>query len=134
MDKKKALKNLYKQTLRTMGVYEVRNLTNEKVLIGSTMNLDGSINRHKFELKSNSHKNKKLQNDWNDIGEKNFSFEVIEELLPRENPDYNYQEDLECLEDLWLEKLMPYNEKGYNERKKTRGERLQMIAANKRVF
>jgi hypothetical protein len=36
------------------------------------------------------------------------------------------------LEDLWLEKLEPYGEKGYNERKLSREERLRMIAANKK--
>jgi hypothetical protein len=38
---------------------------------------------------------------------------------------------LEVLEDLWLEKLEPYGERGYNERKKTSEERLRMIAANR---
>jgi hypothetical protein len=54
-------------------------------------------------------------------------------LFPRENPDYDYKSDLEVLEDLWLEKLEPYGDKGYNERKKTREERLRMIAANRKT-
>ena len=132
MNRKTELKNEYKQTIRAMGVYEIRNLANEKVLIGSSMNLDGSINRHRFELKNKSHKNKDLQEDWNSLGSENFAFEILEELFPRENPDYDYQQDLECLEDLWLEKSLPYDEKGYNERKKTREERLRMIAANRK--
>ena len=133
MDKKKALKTEYKQSFRKMGVYQIRNLTNEKTLVGSSLNLDGILNRHKFQLKMGGHKNIGLQKDWNELGSENFAFEILEELFPRENPDYNYQGDLECLEDLWLEMLKPYEEKGYNERKKTRGERLQMIAAKKRV-
>jgi hypothetical protein len=40
---------------------------------------------------------------------------------------------LEVLEDLWLEKLLPYSEKGYNEPKKTTEERLQMIRANRKA-
>ena len=35
--------------------------------------------------------------------------------------------------DLWLEKLEPYDLKGYNVRKKTREERLRMIAANRKI-
>ena len=103
----------------------------EKVFIGSTLNLDGIFNRHEFQLKMGVHRNKILQADWNEFGAENFAVEVLEEVFPRENPEYNYKADLEVLEDLWLEKLEPYGEKGYNERKKTREERLRMIAANK---
>ncbi len=115
-----------------MGIYQIRNLTNEKVFIGSSMNLPGILNRQKFELKMGGHKVKVLQQHWNELGADQFAFEILEELFPRENPDYDYCEDLKCLEDLWLEKIEPYGEKGYNERKKTSEERLRMIA-NKRI-
>lgn len=128
---KKELKNQYKETLQPMGVFQIRNLTNEKVFVGSSKNLDGIFNRHEFQLKMGGHPNKDLQKDWNEFGSENFAFEVLEELFPRENPDFDYNEDLDCLENLWLEQLEPYGEKGYNERKKTREERLRMIAANK---
>jgi len=65
------------------------------------------------------------------LGEEKFAFEVLEELPERDNPNYDYSSDLETLEDLWLEKLEPYGESGYNERKKTREERLRMIAAKR---
>lgn len=116
-----------------MGVFQVRNLTNEKVFVGSTMNLPGIFNRYEFALKSGGHPNKSLQKDWNELGADNFVFEVLEEMVPRENPGYDYKEDLEVLEDLWLEKLEPYGDKGYNEPKKTREERLRMIAANRKL-
>lgn len=128
---KKGLKRDYKQTNRPMGVYQIRNLGNEKVLVGSTLNLSGIFNRHRFQLKMNAHPNKSLQTDWNKLGSENFAFEILEELFPRENPDYDYHADLTCLEDLWLEKLEPYGDKGYNEKKKTRFERLRMISANR---
>ena len=38
-----------------------------------------------------------------------------------EDPLYDYKEDLKTLEELWLEKLQPYDEKGYNQRKKDNG-------------
>ena len=130
--KKKELRNTYKQTIQKMGVYQIRNLTSERVFVDSTLNLDGTLNRHKFELNAGSHRNRELQADWNSTSKDNFSFEVLEELPPRDDIDYNYREDLECLEDLWLEKLEPFGERGYNEIKKTTEERLQMIAANRR--
>ncbi len=128
---KKSLGRDYKHSHRPMGVYQIRNLSNEKVLVGSTLNLPGIFNRHQFQLKMNAHPNKSLQTDWNKLGSENFAFEMLEELFPRENPAYDYQADLTCLEDLWLEKLEPYGSKGYNEKKKTRFERLRMISANR---
>jgi group I intron endonuclease len=128
---KKELKAKYKQTPPPMGVFQIRNLANEKVFVGSSLNLVGIFNRHEFQLKMGGHPNKSLQKDWNEFGGENFAFEVLEEVFPRENPGYDYKSDLEVLEDLWLEKLEPYGEKGYNERKKTSEERLRMIAANR---
>ncbi len=128
---KKDLKREYKQTLQPMGVFQIRNLVCEKVFVGSTLNLDGIFNRSKFQLKAGVHPSKMLQADWNEFGAENFAFEISEEVFPRENPDYDYKSDVECLEDLWLEKLEPYGDKGYNEPKKTREERLRMMAENK---
>jgi hypothetical protein len=130
---KKDLKREYKQTLRPMGVFQIRNTVNEKVFIGSTLNLDGIFNRHEFQLKAGVHQNKSLQSDWNEFSADKFEFEILEEVFPRENPDYNYESDLEVLENLWLEKYQPFGERGYNERKKTREERLRMIAANRKL-
>ena len=126
---KKDLKREYKETSRPMDVFQIRNLTNDKVFIGSSANLDGIFNRHRFALNAGSHQNKPLQADWNALGTENFSFEVMEELEPRENLDN--KRELEFLEDLWLEKEQPYGEHGYNERKMTREERLRMIAAKR---
>lgn len=130
MDRKKELKNNYKQTLRTMGVYQIRNLVNEKVFVGSSMNLNGIINRHRFQLKMGSDPNQSLQKAWHE-SPGDFSFEILEEIKPREGLDY--EKELEFLEDLWLEKLQPFGNKGYNEKKKTREERLRMIESNRRV-
>ncbi|CAN5747083.1 MAG: GIY-YIG nuclease family protein [Acidobacteria bacterium] len=126
---KKDLKRQYKKALRPMGVYQIRNLVNEKVFIGSAFNLDGVFSKNKFQLDAGIHLSKSLQTDWDEFSTGNFVFEILEEFSPRENLDL--QSELTFLEDLWLEKSEPYGDKGYNERKKTREERLQMIAANK---
>lgn len=115
-----------------MGIFQIRNLTNDKVFVGSSENLNGIFNRHEFQLKSNLHANKDLQKDWNETGRENFVFEILEELELRENLDN--KKELEFLEDLWLEKLESYCEKGYNARKKSLEERLQMINAKKKDF
>lgn len=114
-----------------MGVFQIRNTTNQKVFIDSSTNVPGKINRHTFALNAGSHACKDLQNDWNEIGADKFEFEVLEPIEPRDDPTYNYKADLEFLEDLWLDKLNPYGDSGYNQRKKTREERLSMIARNR---
>jgi len=130
MDKKEA-KLAYKASRRPMGVFLIRNLVNDKIFVGATMNLDAMFNRIRFQLYAGSHPVKDLESDWKQLGASKFSFEVLEQINPREDPNYNYAADLETLEDLWLEKLEPYGEKGYNEPKKTREERLRMIALKK---
>ena len=132
MDKKAALLE-YKLTHRPMGVFQIRNTSDGKVFIDSSTNIPGKINRHRFALNMGSHANKALQADWNKLGETAFEFETIEPVEPRDDANYDYKADLITLEDLWLEKLEPYNERGYNERKTTRAERLQMITANRKL-
>jgi len=116
-----------------MGVFQIRNKINKKLFIDSSINVPGRINRHKFALGANSHASKSLQADWNELGSDAFEFEVLEPLEPRDDPNYNYKADLEILEDLWLEKLKPFGDRGYNEPKMTRDERLRMIAANRKL-
>jgi hypothetical protein len=132
MNKKEAKQN-YKLNPPAMGVFQIRNLADGKVCVGSSMNLKGIFNRYEFALNAGGHPNKSLQKDWNESGAENFAFEILEELPPRENPGYDYKPDLEVLEDLWLEKLEPYDDKGYNERKKTFEQRLQMIRDNRKL-
>lgn len=132
MDRKAALLE-YKLSHRPMGVFQIRNTKNEKVFVDSSTNIPGKINRYKFALKAGSHKSRSLQAEWNEFGEEVFEFETLEPLEPRDDQNYDYAADLIVLEDLWLEKLEPYGGRGYNERKKTQEERLQMIRANRKL-
>jgi hypothetical protein len=129
---KKAVKLAYKASRRPMGIFQIRNEASGKIFVGSSMDLTAMFNRVRFQLFAGAHPNKELESDWRQLGADKFAFEVLEEIVPQDDSNYDYTADLETLEDLWLEKLEPYGEKGYNERKKTREERLQMIAANRK--
>lgn len=129
--KKKELKREYQQSPRPMGVYQIRNLVKDKVLLGSSLNLPGIFNRYKFQLQMGSHRNKILQTEWNEFGSKNFAFEILDELTATSEPGRDYREELIFLEDLWLDKLQPYDERGYNKRKQSREEKLRQIAQNR---
>ena len=111
---KKELKKQYKQASRPMGVYQIKNKKNGKIYIGCTKNLMGKINSHKFQLKNGLHINKEMQKDFDEIGEEGFSFDILDELKPKEDLNYDYTEELKTLEEMWIEKLQPFNEKGYN--------------------
>jgi group I intron endonuclease len=118
IDKRK-VKEQYKQTVLPMGVYQIKNLANGKVFIGSGKNLPGKFNSHRFQLKQGSHMNRALQEDYKHFGEEKFSFDVLDYLEPKEDPKYDYAADLALLEDMWVEKLQPFGERGYNKRKRT---------------
>src|SRR5215208_8467989 len=77
---RKELNKEYVERVKPAGVYQVKNLANGKVLLGSSLNLEGPLNRHKFMLKIGSHTNKALQKDWDDLGADQFIFEILEEV------------------------------------------------------
>ena len=127
MDKKQ-LKKDYQQTPRPIGIFLIRNNLNDKVLLVAGPELPGLINRHRFQLTNGSHANKELQADWDELGSNNFSFEIVDELSPRAGAEVDYRAEVGFLEDLWLEKLQPFGERGYNKPKLTREQRLRNIA------
>lgn len=131
MTDKKQLKRDYQQTPRPMGVFLIRNNLNDKVFLGSSLNLPGIINRHKFALERGLHANKALQADWNELGSISFAFEIVDELTPRADPEIDYRTELTFLEDMWLDRLQPFGERGYNEPKISREERLHRIGARR---
>ena len=105
----------YKERVKPSGVFQVKNTANDKVLLGSSLNLEGSLNKHRFMLKIGSHLNKALQIDWDEFGPDKFVFEILEEVkMQPDNPNFNLKDELTLLEEIWLEKLQPFGERGYN--------------------
>jgi len=111
---RKELQQEYKEHVKPAGVFQVKNTANGKVLLGSSLNLEGPLNSHRFMLKIGSHRNKELQKDWDEYGPDNFVFEILEEVKVRDDPNFNLKDELTLLEQIWLEKLEPFGERGYN--------------------
>ena len=111
---RKALIREYKQTPRTMGVGIVRNTTSGKALVVAGRDLPALLNRERAQLRLNAHPNRALQADWNSLGPDAFEFLVLDTLSPRDVPDYDPTDDLRALEELWLEKLRPFEPGGYH--------------------
>jgi len=59
------------------GLYEIRNLINDKIYVGSAIDIPQRFRSHKSSLRRHKHYNPILQNSWNKYGEKNFSFKKI---------------------------------------------------------
>jgi hypothetical protein len=115
MDRKSLIRD-YKESRRSMGVFRVRNNVTGKSLVGTSTNLPGMLNRQRWQLEMAAHPNQELQKDWNDLGPDAFAFEVLDTLTVPERPDYDPTDDLRTLEDLWLDKLTPFEGPGYNAR------------------
>jgi len=117
MNRKQELKQMYKEVKTEAGVYQIKNTKNEKIFVTSSRNLK-TMNGKKFMLQHGSHTNRALQKEWNEFGPEAFEFEVLEVLEKKDVPFFDEADELEKLEDKWLEKLAPYGERGYNQEKK----------------
>jgi group I intron endonuclease len=114
------IKREYRERKIPAGIFQVRNVANGKVLLGSSLNLEGPLNGHKFMLKMGRHRNSALQDDWNKYGEDRFLFEILEVVKVKDDPNFNLEDEMTLLEQIWLEKLQPFGEKGYNTDKRIR--------------
>ena len=112
MDRKE-LRRRYKETPRPAGVFAVRNATDGKVLVGSSVNLPGMLNRLRFQLENHACPVPEMQADFDRLGESAFVFEVLDTLEPAEDPVYDPADDLAELVDMWLDKLALPAEKLY---------------------
>lgn len=66
------------------GIYQIRNIVNNKKYIGSAVNFMKRWRGHKNDLNKNIHSNPILQAAWNKYGESAFVFE-IKEIVPKKN-------------------------------------------------
>ena len=106
MDRKKELKEKYKQTKTEMGIFIIRFKDSDKYYLETTQNLNGKINRIKFQLQSKTHPNSQLQKEWNLHGGENFIIEVLEKLkYDKDETKTDYTEELSIMKMLWEEKL-----------------------------
>lgn len=114
MKSRQDLKREYKERKKPAGIFQVKNTANGKVLLGSSLNLEGPLNSHRFMLTNGSHRNPVLQKEWNEYGPDKFVFEILEVVKVKDDPHFDVKVELTLLEQIWLEKLQPFGEKGYN--------------------
>lgn len=84
------------------GIYIIRNTINNKIYIGSSIDIQKRWNTHKRDLMKNIHHSIILQRAYNKYGENNFSYEIIENISNRDI--------LISREQIWLDFFKPeYN-------------------------
>ena len=92
--------------MTTSGIYAIKNIINNKMYIGQSINIERRWKIHKCKLNHLKHPNKHLQNEWNKYGKENFVFEIIEKYdskLLKEKEEY------------WIKYYNTNNlQKGYN--------------------
>jgi group I intron endonuclease len=72
------------------GIYRITNVSNNKIYVGSSIDIATRIQTHKADLSKKRHANEKLQRAWDKYGPDSFEFSVIEivknkfDLLDRE--------------------------------------------------
>ena len=120
MKSRQDIKRAYKERQKPAGIFQVKNLANGRVFLGSSLNLEGPLNSAKFMLTIGMHRNELLQKEWNQYGPDKFVFEILEVVKATDDPNFNLIDELTLLEQIWFEKLQPVGERGYNADSKIR--------------
>lgn len=62
---------------KKIGIYQIKNIINNKLYIGQSVDIEQRWRSHKWELENNCHSNKHLQLSWNKYGKENFEFDIL---------------------------------------------------------
>lgn len=87
------------------GVYQLINKRNNRIYIGSAVDMYTRAHKHIHDLKNNKHKNQYLQNDWNKNYESDFYIGILE---------YAKADKLCCVEQKYIDVLFDKQNFCYN--------------------
>ena len=106
MDKRKRLKEQYKEMRPDMGIIAVKCPATGKAYFRAAVNTKAAINSMVFQLKHGSSFNRDLQKEWNELGEGAFEVGVIEALEYEKDDDgtTDYKAYLQMMLEEWLNK------------------------------
>ncbi len=100
MDKnaRKELISEWKERHPEMGVVSVRCIVTGEEFYSTSKDTATWFNRHRFELNSKCHRNRRLQELWNKYGESGFAFTTVSELKYEKLDDVKGDDLRELLE------------------------------------
>jgi len=103
---RKSLKEEYKQRKVVGGIYRVTNTHSGKCLLGYTPDAQAKQNAFNFAVASNLFFDQRLRQDWEELGAKAFTFEILETLAKKtDQTQAQFIADLQALEQMWSDKL-----------------------------
>lgn len=81
---------------------------NDKIYVGSAVDIEYRWSKHIYSLNKNVHHNSHLQNAWNKYGEDKFVFEILESTEPKKNMILEREQH-------WIDEKMSFDRQvGYN--------------------
>lgn len=110
--RRKELLEQYKQIKTYMGIIQVKNNVNGRIFIDTCSNLKNRWFAIKGQLDMGRHPNSQLQKDWDELGSGAFTYEILEKKKTDEIGDVRWE--LKKMKNKLLEKLQPYEDRGYN--------------------
>lgn len=97
---------IMKHLPKASGVYQIRCISNNKIYIGSSIDIRDRCGQHRNSLRRGDHPNTHLQAAWNRYGEDSFEFTVME---------ITDQESRLGAEQIWLDRTLSFKrEIGFN--------------------
>jgi hypothetical protein len=120
MKTRKELKEEYKQMKFKMGVFQIKNKVNGKLFLGSSTDLSAIWHAQKLQLELGIHQNSDLQQEWTEYGAENFIYEIREELIRTDDKPLDYAKEVRTLEEMIIEEIQPFGEKGYHKKSKNK--------------
>lgn len=104
-EKKKALKEAYKNKTVVGGVYCIECKKTGKRWIKSTRDIESMTNRFNFATVTKSCPEPEMRKDWEEYGTSEFSFGVLEKIEKKEDrTDKEFADYVDTLLEMWLEK------------------------------
>jgi len=116
MINKKEIRKEYKNQKHPAGLYAVKNMPDNKMFIGTSLNLPAKIRGITFELEMGSHTYDNLVNDYKQLGKENFEIFILDQIEVKEETDRELRAELETLEAMWIEKLKGEGVRFYNKK------------------
>ena len=105
MINKKELIQKYKNQKHPVGIFAVKNKPDNKMYIGTSLNLPAKIRGITFELEMGKHAYSNLAEDYKRLGKDQFEISIIDQIEVKDETDKELRSELEALEEMWVEKL-----------------------------
>ena len=104
MNKKEIIKE-YKNQKHPAGLFIVKNLQENKIFIGKSLNLPAKIRGITFEVEMGSYAYSNLAQDFKRLGKEKFEILILDQIEVKDETDKELSSELETLEDMWVKKL-----------------------------